>query len=204
MEEHFDTVRIGLFGIGLDAYWPQFEGLRERLVGYLDQVSERIARPDVELVNLGLIDESQKSTGSRPCIPSRRCGPHLPLCDNLCAFIDRIAGRAKGQGAGHHPQPATGIRYRLRCLQQPRRPHCHDRRDAGPLLRLPRPRARQRLPTLRHLLLSSYRFVGRPTIRAGATWTTGLPRLRSPTRSSTIASASWAITTMACSTSTAM
>ena len=24
-------VRIGLFGIGLDAYWPQFAGLEERL-----------------------------------------------------------------------------------------------------------------------------------------------------------------------------
>ena len=27
-------VRIGLFGIGLDTYWPQFAGLKERLEGY--------------------------------------------------------------------------------------------------------------------------------------------------------------------------
>jgi len=26
--------RVGIFGIGLAAYWPQFEGLRERLEGY--------------------------------------------------------------------------------------------------------------------------------------------------------------------------
>jgi L-arabinose isomerase len=25
--------RIGLFGIGLDTYWPQFKGLKNRLVG---------------------------------------------------------------------------------------------------------------------------------------------------------------------------
>ena len=28
-------LRVGLFGIGLDAYWPQFAGLKERLKGYL-------------------------------------------------------------------------------------------------------------------------------------------------------------------------
>ena len=30
------TLRVGLFGIGLDAYWPQFAGLEDRLEGYLD------------------------------------------------------------------------------------------------------------------------------------------------------------------------
>ncbi len=30
-------LRIGLFGIGLDTYWPQFAGLEERLKGYLGQ-----------------------------------------------------------------------------------------------------------------------------------------------------------------------
>ena len=29
-----DGLRVGLFGIGLDAYWPQFAGLEERLKGY--------------------------------------------------------------------------------------------------------------------------------------------------------------------------
>ncbi len=27
-------LRVGLFGIGLDTYWPQFAGLEERLKGY--------------------------------------------------------------------------------------------------------------------------------------------------------------------------
>ncbi|HUC85954.1 MAG TPA: hypothetical protein VL970_12230, partial [Candidatus Acidoferrales bacterium] len=50
------TCRIGLFGIGLDAYWPQFKGLKERLEGYLRAVEGKMNRPGVELVNLGLID----------------------------------------------------------------------------------------------------------------------------------------------------
>ncbi|MBL9139468.1 MAG: hypothetical protein JNK85_26600 [Verrucomicrobiales bacterium] len=53
--------RIGLFGIGLDAYWPQFPGLKERLEGYLDEVGRRLERPGVELVNLGLIDTPPKA-----------------------------------------------------------------------------------------------------------------------------------------------
>ena len=55
------NTKIGLFGIGLDAYWPQFAGLKERLEGYLGQVSAKLDRPGVEIVNLGLIDTPEKA-----------------------------------------------------------------------------------------------------------------------------------------------
>lgn len=54
-------VRIGLFGIGLEAYWQQFKGLRQRLEGYLAEVQGRIERPGVEVVNLGLVDTPEKA-----------------------------------------------------------------------------------------------------------------------------------------------
>jgi L-arabinose isomerase len=38
--------RIGLFGIGLAAYWPQFKGLKPRLQGYLRKVHGPIERQD--------------------------------------------------------------------------------------------------------------------------------------------------------------
>ncbi len=50
------SLRIGLFGIGLDTYWPQFAGLKERLEGYLRRVAQKLALPGVEVVNLGLVD----------------------------------------------------------------------------------------------------------------------------------------------------
>jgi L-arabinose isomerase len=53
--------RIGLFGIGLDTYWPQFPGLKDRLNGYLGSVAGRLARPTVEVVNLGLVDSPEKA-----------------------------------------------------------------------------------------------------------------------------------------------
>jgi L-arabinose isomerase len=54
-------LRVGLFGIGLDAYWAQFQGLKPRLEGYLSVVSDRLRRPGVEVVNLGLIDSPPKA-----------------------------------------------------------------------------------------------------------------------------------------------
>ena len=61
MHTAIHRLKVGLFGIGLDTYWPQFPGLRDRLAGYTEQVATRLAGPDVEVVNLGLIDTPEKS-----------------------------------------------------------------------------------------------------------------------------------------------
>ncbi len=55
---------VGLFGVGLAAYWPQFEGLETRLLGYLQQVEQRLQRPSAQVVNLGLIDTPQKAAAA--------------------------------------------------------------------------------------------------------------------------------------------
>jgi L-arabinose isomerase len=57
-------LRIGLFAIGLDAYWPQFEGLERRLTDYLAQVAKRLDRHGIEIVNLGLIDSPEKAAAA--------------------------------------------------------------------------------------------------------------------------------------------
>ena len=53
-------LRAGLCGIGLDAYWPQFAGLRERLDSYVEQVSKRLQGAGVFVENLGLVDTAQR------------------------------------------------------------------------------------------------------------------------------------------------
>jgi L-arabinose isomerase len=55
-------LRVGLCGIGLDAYWSQFAGLEQRLQGYVGQVGARLTRPGVEVVNLGLVDTPARSS----------------------------------------------------------------------------------------------------------------------------------------------
>lgn len=53
--------KIGLFGIGLDTYWPQFDGLKERLEGYLQTVGHRLNEYGAEVVNAGLVDTPEKA-----------------------------------------------------------------------------------------------------------------------------------------------
>jgi len=54
-------LRVGLFGIGLEAYWAQFDGLKDRLTKYLSTVEKNISQNDIEIVNLGLIDSPEKA-----------------------------------------------------------------------------------------------------------------------------------------------
>jgi L-arabinose isomerase len=49
-------IKAGLFGIGLDTYWPQFEGLKENLLGYQKRVNERLQSFGAEVVDACLVD----------------------------------------------------------------------------------------------------------------------------------------------------
>src|SRR5437763_11925772 len=53
-------LRVGLCGIGLDAYWAQFGGLQGRLEGYVRRVGERLERAGAAVENLGMVDTPQK------------------------------------------------------------------------------------------------------------------------------------------------
>ncbi len=59
--------KAGLFGIGLAAYWDQFDGLEQRLRGYIGQVEKKLESSGAEIVNLGLVDTIDKAfeAGSR-------------------------------------------------------------------------------------------------------------------------------------------
>lgn len=54
-------LRVGLIGLGLETYWPQFAGLEDRLLGYLGVVESKVGVSDRVVVNLGLIDSPQKA-----------------------------------------------------------------------------------------------------------------------------------------------
>lgn len=55
------TMNIGLFGIGLDTYWDQFGGLKQRLEGYLQEVHAQLAALHPHIVNAGLVDSVDKA-----------------------------------------------------------------------------------------------------------------------------------------------
>jgi L-arabinose isomerase len=59
--------RVGVFGIGLATYWPQFEGLKQRIEGYQARVEERVRELGGEVVSAGLVDTEQgaRAAGDR-------------------------------------------------------------------------------------------------------------------------------------------
>lgn len=59
--EKKDKIRIGLFGIGLDTYWNQFDGLLDNLKNYQSQIKEKIESFGVEVVDAGMVDNPEKA-----------------------------------------------------------------------------------------------------------------------------------------------
>jgi L-arabinose isomerase len=53
--------RIGVFGVGLAAYWSQFDGLRERLETYQRGIEERLRGMGGDVVSAGLVDTPQSA-----------------------------------------------------------------------------------------------------------------------------------------------
>jgi L-arabinose isomerase len=61
MADKQTIVKIGLFGIGLDTYWAQFIGLKERLEGYQQSIHQKIEKENIIVVDAGLVDTLEKS-----------------------------------------------------------------------------------------------------------------------------------------------
>ena len=55
------VMKVGLFGIGLEAYWPQFEGLLPRLKGYQLQIKTQIEGMGITVVDAGMVDSPEKA-----------------------------------------------------------------------------------------------------------------------------------------------
>lgn len=56
------SVKVGLLGVGLNTYWNQFDGLRERLEEYQNEIGRRMSMSDVKVINVSIVD-SQESAG---------------------------------------------------------------------------------------------------------------------------------------------
>ncbi|MBS0031584.1 arabinose isomerase [Chitinophaga sp. 22321] len=55
------NIKVGLFGIGLATYWPQFEGLKERLEGYQRIIAGKLGDNAVTVLDAGLVDSVEKA-----------------------------------------------------------------------------------------------------------------------------------------------
>ena len=58
-------LKLGLFGIGLDTYWAQFDGLLERLAGYQARIAERLREHEgIVLTDAGMVDNPFKANAA--------------------------------------------------------------------------------------------------------------------------------------------
>ncbi len=55
------AVKIGLFGIGLNTYWDQFDGLLPRLQRYQKSIHDRLASIGAEVISAGMVDDVDKA-----------------------------------------------------------------------------------------------------------------------------------------------
>ena len=68
--------KVGLFGIGLDTYWGQFDGLLNNLKGYQKQINDRIRKFGIEVIDAGMLDVYSDTT-----LQSAKFGTHIELLE---------------------------------------------------------------------------------------------------------------------------
>jgi L-arabinose isomerase len=56
-----NKIKIGLFGIGLDTYWSQFEGLLDKLESYQGIIKDHLTRLNAEVTDAGMVDNPFKA-----------------------------------------------------------------------------------------------------------------------------------------------
>jgi len=104
---------VGLFGIGLDTYWPQFPGLKERLAGYLTQTRTLLEKAGATVIDAGLVDTVQKARDAARLFREKRVSVVF-LHITTYALSQTVLPIAQGIGVPIiiiNMQPAKNIDY---------------------------------------------------------------------------------------------
>ena len=64
-------IKVGLFGIGLDTYWGQFNGLLDNLLGYQAQIKNKIGSFGAEVIDAGMVDNPEKAQAAAAYLKSQ-------------------------------------------------------------------------------------------------------------------------------------
>ncbi len=122
MQSKYRQLRVGLVGLGLEAYWSQFEGLERRLRGYIGEVEKMISSDARVVVDLGLVDTAVKALeAAHQC---RREEVEILLVYvttyALSATVLPLIKRAGVPVLLLNLQPSAALEYeRLRAMQSP-------------------------------------------------------------------------------------
>lgn len=75
------TARIGVFGVGYHAYWPQFDGLRDELLRKMAVFVDMVKTFEVEVVDFGMVDDAESAYALLPRLQAADLD--LAFCDML-------------------------------------------------------------------------------------------------------------------------
>jgi len=104
---------VGLFGIGLDTYWPQFPGLKERLAGYQTETHTLLEKAGAKVIDAGLVDTVQKARATADLFREKKVSVVF-LQITTYALSQTVLPVAQGSGAPIiiiNMQPAKNIDY---------------------------------------------------------------------------------------------
>ena len=93
-------IKVGLFGVSLDTYWAQFDGLLDNLKKFQGQIKTQIEPFSVNVIDGGLVDNPVKSPRSCRFIPYKRYRSVISIHFHLCAVVHHIASGAKSKSTG--------------------------------------------------------------------------------------------------------
>jgi L-arabinose isomerase len=68
---YINMTKVGLFGIGLDTYWTQFDGLLDNLKTYQEQIKKRITGYGVDVADAGMVDNPVRAREAADYLKSR-------------------------------------------------------------------------------------------------------------------------------------
>lgn len=77
-------LKIALLGMGLDTYWPQFDGLEARLKDYLHNIAARLKNDGHDVTDGGLVDSCEKADALLSHFRQAEC-------DIICLYISTYA-----------------------------------------------------------------------------------------------------------------
>lgn len=114
MEKRRTRARIGLFATGLDTYWKQFEGLRENLNAYREEIAAGIGRDaDAEVVDAGMVDSPEKALAAASLLAEKEVDLVFLYVATYClsSTILPVAQRIGCPVIVLNLQPAAAIDY---------------------------------------------------------------------------------------------
>ena len=75
------TANVGVFGVGLDTYWEQFDGLLDEMNHKLGIFADKVSGNDVKVTNFGMVDNAEAAY---------KVIPELKAADLDLIFIDMV------------------------------------------------------------------------------------------------------------------